>query len=201
MSARSLIALLLLLLGGCAHTPSPLDGFYNGEPPSPVQRLLGLPRGRLPPEQAAVLLRRFATLEPPFGSVTARAALGDPSWLGRARLGRIRMLSGFIALHRDNTSGFMFSVDLRESTSQEYSGYGISLHTTEAIESEEDLRRFFRGEGSAAMQVDEFTLDYPEGFILSVQPTKREFIEDIGGHDWSPPGRPSHLTRRSSERR
>ncbi len=175
-----------LLLCGCSVMHPKQTRFLNGEPRTLGERLLGLPRGRLRPEQAAVLMGRFAQLQPPFDSVAARKILGDPAWLDRVRLERIRMLTGFIPLHGDSFAGSLFLVWLQEATSQEYAGYAVSLHTTAAIDTEEDLRRFFRGEGGAAMRVDEFTLSYPEGFLLSVRNNKREFIEDIHGHNWSP---------------
>ena len=149
---------------------------------------LGSPSGRMSEGSAASLVERFATLKPPFDSMTSQRALGDPSWMKRVRfrdLSADRVFVGMIPLHEYHDLTRIFEITLKEATSSTDGGYAIYVLVNDRqFASEPALRQFFRGQGDPAMRITELTICYPDGdpHCLNVTPHSRDVIRDYTYH-------------------
>ncbi len=144
------------------------------------------------------LCQRFEKLQPPFDSATAFQTLGDAGWVQRTRFYDPDFTTGFWPLHELFGNGGIPTVaTLRASTHTE-AGWTVYLHfhsaATAAWAKENALhttpfpagwtppfaeghaQSFFRGRVPSDVQVDEYTLCYPDGHLLNVTPKMRKMI-------------------------
>ena len=153
--------LLTIMLGGCA---------------SPLSQ-----RGHVSVVQSAELVRRFEQLKPPFDSRTASGVLGEASWIDRAYFYHYTIVTGFLPLHSGVSPGTSFLVEFREATSSVEAGYSVCVHvniTLSPLLDDQSFQRFsrefFSGHSAASVQVDEYTIGYPDGHFINVLPHSRK---------------------------
>ena len=144
------------------------------------------------------VFQRFQTLHPPFDSATAFRALGDAYWARHTKFYDPKFISGFWPLHGDflNAPGGTATVAYLRAGGRIDAGWVIYLHfhstITARLQREQEQtgapfppwwqapygeghgRRFFQGQVSSDIQVDEYSLCYPDGHILNVTPEARK---------------------------
>ena len=170
--------LLMVLFAGCSALPRGTEDFSEAE----SQRLF----------------QRFEKLRPPFDSVAAFQVLGDSEWVRHTTFYDPDFTSGFWPLPEMFGNGGNPTVATLRAGTHTKAGWSIYLHFHSAITAawakknsrhdtplpagwtppfaEGHAQSFFQGRTPSDVQVDEYTLCYPDGHLLNVTSTVRKTI-------------------------
>ena len=136
-------------------------------------------QGNVPLSQCTVVFERFAQIRLPADTNRVSQALKDTRWLRRAVASQLTVLAGWIPMKHDfGPPGGVYVVELSPSLSQDIAGYHLYFHTNRVLSGEvaTGVRDFFAGHAAANILIDEYSLCFPDGRILSVDGKSRRML-------------------------